>query len=114
MYVCMYVCMHVGFPKCEHLQAGSTGSRNHNGVCRSRIEACLDNTSEGHGRKDGAAQRREDQLTRELERQDELTSKTVAVDAAAAPDVFLRAEIRRRSPNRLRDLSRRRAGLRSR
>ena len=55
-----------GCPGRVHLQAGVMGSRKHNEACRSRIGACLDNTSEGRARKDRAAQRREDQLAREL------------------------------------------------
>ena len=41
-----------GYPGGMRLQAGLTGSRNHNDVCRSRIEACLDNTLEGCARKE--------------------------------------------------------------
>ena len=79
-----------GCSGCVHLQAALAGSRNHQEVRRSRIEACLDNTLECRARKDRAAQRREDQLTRELERQDELITNIDDVDAAAAaaiPDV---------------------------
>ena len=78
-----------GCPGCVHLQAGLTGSRNHSEVCRSRIEACVEDTPEGRYRKDRAAQRREDQLTRELKRQDEIRIKTVDIEAitAAGQDV---------------------------
>ena len=53
---------------CVHLQAGLSGSRNPNEVCKTRIKKCLEKTPEGRARKDRAIQRREDQLTRELER----------------------------------------------
>ena len=77
-----------GCPGCVHLQAGLSGSRNHNQACRATIEECLEKTPEGRARKDRAVQRREDQLTPELERQDVLISKN-GVDgtttAAVAP-----------------------------
>ena len=68
-----------GCPGCVHLQAGSTGSRNHNEVCRTRIEECLDKTAEGRARKGRAIQRREDQLTRNLNDKMNLSRRMVSL-----------------------------------
>ena len=78
-----------GCPGCVHLQAGSPGSRNHNETCRSRTEKHLEDTADGRERKNRALQRSEDQLTRELERQDELVTTndaSVAVATSIAPE----------------------------
>ena len=72
-----------GCSGCVHLQAGSSGSRNHNEACRSRIEKHLEHTVDCRERKSRALQRREDQPTRELERQDELVTQNDASAAAA-------------------------------
>ena len=61
-------------PGCVHSQAGLSGSRTHNEASITRIEECLEKTPEGRARKDRAVQRREEQPTRELERQDVLIS----------------------------------------
>ena len=58
------------------------GSRNHNETCRSRIEKHLEDTVDGRERKSRALQRREDQSTRDFERQDELVTKNDASVAA--------------------------------
>ena len=76
-------CYTGGCPGCVHLQAGSPGLRNQNETCRSRIEKRLDDTVEGRECKSRALQRREDQLTRESERHDELVTHNDDTGAAA-------------------------------
>ena len=61
-----------------HLQSGLPGSRNHSEVCRSRIEDMLSKDDAEMSFKQQANARLENQLTRALEREDELISETRA------------------------------------
>ena len=74
-----------GCPGCVRLQACSPGSRNHSETCRSRVGRHLEDTVERRERKSRALQRRLDQLTRELARQDELVTKNDVDFDSGAP-----------------------------
>ena len=54
-----------------HLRRKSPTRRNHSEACRKRVEAEIQKTSEGRARKERESQRKEDELTRELEKEDE-------------------------------------------
>ena len=57
---------------CVYLQRNSEVSRNHSEACRKIMEECISNEVDGWLRKQRADDRWRDQLTRELEREDEL------------------------------------------
>ena len=57
---------------CVHLQRNTGTSRNLIEVCRSRIEIALEQTDMGRLRKERAAARKDDRLTKELEKEDML------------------------------------------
>jgi hypothetical protein len=67
-----------GCPGCIHLQSGLEGSRNHNEACRLRIEGAVANDEEEAARKAQADARLDGQLTRALEREEELLNGPVA------------------------------------
>ena len=60
-----------GCPGCVQLQRGGGTSRNHNEICRTRLEELLEETVEGQTRKQRALDKREYLRTREFERKDE-------------------------------------------
>ena len=70
-----------GCSGCVHQQRGLP-PRNHSEACRQRVEDAVTQDNEGKERKERVEARLHDQLTRELEREDELLQKQAA-DATA-------------------------------
>jgi hypothetical protein len=66
-----------GCPGCIHLQSELEGSRNHNEACRLRIEGAVANDEQEAARKAQADARLDGQLTRALEREEELLNRPV-------------------------------------
>ena len=56
---------------CVALQLGLGAARNHTELCRARMELEIEKTLDGRERKQRVAERLDDQLTRELELEDE-------------------------------------------
>ena len=72
-----------GCQGCIHLQRNSPSRRNHSEACRKRIEAEVTKTAEGRARKEKESQRREDELTKELEKEDErIKAESEAINKA--------------------------------
>ena len=69
---------------CVALQRNLNTARNHTEVCRARMEAEIEKTREGRERKQRAAERIDDQLTRELELEDEMIQRKAAAQASGA------------------------------
>ena len=65
------------------MQRNLNTARNHTEVCRALMEAEIEKTREGRERKQLAAERIEDQLTRELELEDEMIQRKAAAQVPA-------------------------------
>ena len=76
---------------CVALQRGLGNARNHSEICRDRMEAEIEKTLAGRERKQRAVERLDDQLTRELEREDEILQRQPA--AGVGHDVKSEGEI---------------------
>ena len=76
---------------CVHLQSNLPGSRNHTEACRIRIEEAIAKDDQEAGRKMQADARLESQLTRALEREEELLQRqTVPAEGEQrAPQKFI-------------------------